>query len=199
MPSSTTRGAVPARVVLAQAQQRQRHADVVVELPSVAKRAVAEPGAQDRRDHLRHRGLAVAAGDGDQRQVKLRAPGGGQLLAAPRVSATCRPGRPASAEAALGQRRHGARGACACARKSCASKRSPRSATNRSPARSVRVSLCTRANRASRRRRPASSRAAARAPGPASSCTAHARPCAAAPRAPRRRRRTGGCTPAISW
>jgi hypothetical protein len=56
-------------LVLAQAQQRQRHADVVVEVALVAKAPRAEPGAQDGRDHLRDRGLAVAAGHRDQRQV----------------------------------------------------------------------------------------------------------------------------------
>ena len=63
-----------------------------------------------------------------------------------RLSATNKPGkasaaRPRSASAAT------APAPRACCRKSCASKRSPRSATNRSPARSVRVSLCTRSNR----------------------------------------------------
>jgi hypothetical protein len=37
------------------------------------------PGAQDGGDHLRHRGLAVAAGDRDQRQALPGAPGARQL------------------------------------------------------------------------------------------------------------------------
>src|SRR5438876_10142138 len=53
--------ALPIFRVLAQAQQGQRHADVVVQVPFGRERRVAEPGPQDGRDHLRHRGLAVAA------------------------------------------------------------------------------------------------------------------------------------------
>ena len=47
-------------------------------------------------------------------------------------------------DAALGQRGHGAACRAPATRKSCASKRSPLSATKRSPGRTVRVSLCTR-------------------------------------------------------
>jgi hypothetical protein len=56
MPSSITRPRAGP-----QAQQRQRHADVVVEVALRGKGRVALPGAQDGRHHLRHRGLAVAA------------------------------------------------------------------------------------------------------------------------------------------
>ncbi len=73
-------GAVPAAVVLAQAQQGQRHADVVVEVARGGEAALAVPGAQDRADHLRDRGLAIAAGDGQQRQVQVAPPGRGELL-----------------------------------------------------------------------------------------------------------------------
>ena len=39
-----------------------------------ARASLARVRAQDRRDHLLHRGLAVAAGDRDERQAKARAP-----------------------------------------------------------------------------------------------------------------------------
>ena len=60
-----------------------------------------------------------------------------------RESATSSPGRPASARPRSASAAT-APAALAWARKSCASKRSPRKATNRSPERRVRVSLCTR-------------------------------------------------------
>src|SRR6476619_5300161 len=52
--------AIVGAAALAQAQQRQRQADVVVEVAFGGERRIADPGAEDRRDHLRHRGLAVA-------------------------------------------------------------------------------------------------------------------------------------------
>ncbi|MDT4834126.1 hypothetical protein FQZ97_677600 [compost metagenome] len=66
-------------VVLAQAQQRERHADVVVQIALRGMGGVASGRAQDGRHHLRHRGLAVAAGHGDQRQLELLAPQARQL------------------------------------------------------------------------------------------------------------------------
>ena len=146
MPSSTT----PARCQCSSSWRSRSSVSgtpmSLFRLPCVANAAVAEPGAQDRRDHLRDRGLAVAAGRPRSAAGEARAPGRGQLAAARAcVSATSRPGqarpRPGRARRAPPPRRP----ACACARKSCASKRSPFSATNRSPGCSVRVSLCTRA------------------------------------------------------
>jgi hypothetical protein len=67
MPSSTTR-----RGACAGARRRSSVSGTpmsLLKLPCVAKRRVAQPGAQDGRDHLRDRGLAVAAGHGDQRQA----------------------------------------------------------------------------------------------------------------------------------
>ena len=147
MPSSTTAGAMQP------ASWRSRSSVSgtpmwLLKLPAVAKRAVAEPGAQDRRDHLRHRRLAVAAGHRDQRQAEARAPGRGERPPSARwLSATSRPAQAGFGEAALGERRDGARSPSPAARKSCASKRSPRSATNRSPGAALRVSLCTRVDR----------------------------------------------------
>ena len=103
-----------------------------------------------------------------------------------RLSVTCRPGRPdacrpRSASAAK------APIARACGKKSCASKRSPRSATNKSPARRLRVSLCTRSTRTE----PSPTNAE-----PGSRACARARVitleylASAAPSAPRRHRKT---------
>ena len=72
--------AVPLAVVLAQAQQRERQADVVVEVALRGKSAVALPGAQDARHHLRDRRFAVAACHCRQRQMHAVAPGAGQHL-----------------------------------------------------------------------------------------------------------------------
>jgi hypothetical protein len=62
-------------VRIAHAKQRQRHADVVVEVSRGRKhRLLAGVAAQDRSQHFLHRGLAVRAGHGDKRGVKARAP-----------------------------------------------------------------------------------------------------------------------------
>ena len=62
-------------VVRAQFQQRQRQADVVVEVALGRERVrLAEMLAQDRRDHLLDRGLAVGAGDGNERNVEMPTP-----------------------------------------------------------------------------------------------------------------------------
>ena len=143
MPSSTT----AARCSRSRRRsKRQRHADVVVEVALGRERRVAEPGAQDRRDHLRHRRLAVAAGDRDERQ--LEAARARRRRIAERAPACRRPASPASRP-----RRARARPARRPRRApwhrrgtSWASKRSPRSATNRSPGATLRVSLWTRAN-----------------------------------------------------
>jgi hypothetical protein len=74
MPSSIT----PTRCVDRRPQQRERQADVVVQVALRGEVRLGVPGAQDGRDHLRHRGLAVAAGHRDQRQPVLHAPGMGQ-------------------------------------------------------------------------------------------------------------------------
>jgi hypothetical protein len=184
-------GAVQA---LAQAQQGQRHADVVVEVarggqplasPSQARRMAAiicvtvvlpllpVTAISGRLEAARQPPPAA------QRQPGCRPPAG-------------RAGRPR--QAAFGQRRRRAGGA-ACGRKSWASKRSPRSATNRSPGCRVRVSVCTREDRrggSPDQRGPGSSAwawprviimratscaprcASARAPGPRSRTAAHA-------------------------
>jgi len=47
-------------------------------LPCVARQASGTWARRMLGDHLRHRGLAVGAGHGDQRQAELRAPAGGQ-------------------------------------------------------------------------------------------------------------------------
>ncbi len=63
-----------------QLEQRQRHADVVVEVARCRQhRMLAEIRAQDGGAHLLDGGLAIAAGDADQRDVEARAPVGGEL------------------------------------------------------------------------------------------------------------------------
>ena len=76
-----------------EAQQRQRHADVIVEV--AARRQAVAGLAENGRGHLLGRGLAVAAGDTHQRPAKVA-----RARRAPRASA--RPGcpRPRSAAAA---------------------------------------------------------------------------------------------------
>ena len=67
-------------VLLAQLEQCQRQADVVVQVTLGRQHRIlaAGHGAQDAGQHLLHSCLAVAAGDGGQRQVELAAPVGGQ-------------------------------------------------------------------------------------------------------------------------
>ena len=61
-----------------EAQQRQRQAHVVVEVALRGQGRIALVGAQHGGQHLRDGGLAVAAGHGYQRQIKLSAPAGRQ-------------------------------------------------------------------------------------------------------------------------
>ncbi len=104
MPSSITAAAWCGRT----REQRQRHADVVVEVARGGEGGLAAPGAKDRRDHLRHRGLAVAAGHGDQRQGEARAPCGREAAERdPRVG-HLDAGQAGLGEAALGERGGGA-------------------------------------------------------------------------------------------
>ena len=64
-------------VFAAQAQDGQRHANVVVQVALRGqRRAVRRMQMQDGSNHLRDRGFAVAAGDADQGQMPLRAPVG---------------------------------------------------------------------------------------------------------------------------
>ncbi|MDT4829024.1 hypothetical protein FQZ97_624320 [compost metagenome] len=63
-------------VLRTQAQQRQRHADIVVEVAGGGQAArLATPIGQHGRNHFLGRGFAVAAGHRDDGQGKLRAPG----------------------------------------------------------------------------------------------------------------------------
>ena len=55
----------------AQPQQRQRHANVIVEVALRGQHAIGRVSAQDGGDHLRHRGLPIAACDSNQRQLEL--------------------------------------------------------------------------------------------------------------------------------
>ena len=55
-----------------QAQQRERHANVIVEIATCCKTAARR--GQDRSGHLLCSRLAVAAGDPDERSVETRAP-----------------------------------------------------------------------------------------------------------------------------
>jgi hypothetical protein len=146
MPSSTT-AALCAR---SQAHHGQRHADLVVQVALRGQaRLLADACGEDRGDHFLDRGLAVAAGDADDGNRKLAAPG--------------------IADAAQGRQRvrhHQRRQrevlrqlstttaatflAATWSRKSWASKVSPRSATNSAPAGTVRLSVDTPSKAASR-------------------------------------------------
>ena len=66
-------------VLCIQAQQGQRHANVVVEVALRGQHGLRLEGAQNRRHHLCDRGLAVTARHSDQGQLELRAPACGQL------------------------------------------------------------------------------------------------------------------------
>ena len=152
-------------------EQRERHADVVVEVAARRVHARARVPSAAREQLLRAR-LAVRAGDGDRPCVPTRAAGS----APSRPSATRRvvrrrtPARRAS-RAALASLHDDGRGALRRRRRrgtSCASNRSPASATNRSPAATVRVSVLTRDERASAARRGAAATRARRRRGRAS-------------------------------
>jgi len=63
----------------AQAKQRQRQADVIVEIAACRQPAVlTRRRGQDGGQHLGDGGLAVAAGNGDDRNVEARPPTGGR-------------------------------------------------------------------------------------------------------------------------
>ena len=174
MPSSST----PARcqcVVLAQPQHRQRHADVVVQVAGGGERRRRRPGAQDARSSASPwscrccrspRPAAAASGGATPRPARCSA-------------AACRPpagpAGPASARPRFGECRHRAGGARL------------REEVVRiealAPQRDEQVARLQRAGVAVHardphvgRRRPASSRAPAHAPAPASSCVMTAPP-----------------------
>ncbi|MCY1182218.1 hypothetical protein D9M73_227680 [compost metagenome] len=64
----------------AQAQHRQRQADIVVQVAAGGQALVlAHRRGKDGRDHFLDRGLAVAAGHRHRRQRELAAPAGAQL------------------------------------------------------------------------------------------------------------------------
>ena len=67
-------------VRLAQPEQRERHADVVVEVSRRGedRGARAAMRGEDRGEHFLHRGLAVAAGERDQWQREAAPPMRGQ-------------------------------------------------------------------------------------------------------------------------
>jgi hypothetical protein len=96
----------------AQLQDRQRHADVVVQVAGRRVRRVAERGTQDGRDHLRDGGLAVAAGDRDHRAREAPAPSGGQRLQRRQRIVDEDPGDAGLGDAMRGDRRDGAGSAC---------------------------------------------------------------------------------------
>ena len=94
----------------AQTQQGQRHANVVVEIAFSGKRLLALEGAQDGRDHLRHRGLAVAAGHRHQRQRELGTPAGGQAAQGSLAVAHLQARQAGLKQSVLSQRGDGATG-----------------------------------------------------------------------------------------
>ena len=120
--------------------QRERHADVIVEI--AARRERRARALEDGRGHFLDRGLAVAAGDADDGHRKLRAPGGGGAASEP-PGCRARPPAPAAARRGESTTAPAAPAVSAAATKSLALKRGPRSATNSSPALSVRVSVDT--------------------------------------------------------
>ena len=101
--------AVPDLVVLAHPQQGQRQADVVVQIALGGERSGAVASAQDGRDHLRHRGLAVAAGHRDQRQVETVPPCRGQRLQGRQRIGHLQATQARLGQTTLGQGRHRAR------------------------------------------------------------------------------------------
>jgi hypothetical protein len=94
----------------AQAQQRQRQADVVVEVAFGGERRIADPRAEDRRDHLRHRRLAVAARDRDERHREAAPPRGRELAQRAPAVGDDEPGQRRLFQATLGERGDGAGG-----------------------------------------------------------------------------------------
>ena len=64
-----------------QPQQRQRHADVVVQITFCREHRFCRTGfdAQDGGEHFLHGGFAVTAGHGDQGNVETIAPSGREL------------------------------------------------------------------------------------------------------------------------
>ena len=92
----------------AQAQQRQRHADVVVEIAFGRQSRLRFPGPQNGRDHLRDRGFPVASGDGNQRQAELRTPAGGKLAQRQPGVSDFETGQPGLRQTVLGDGCHGA-------------------------------------------------------------------------------------------
>ena len=100
MPSSTTAARQPSR----------RRSSVsgtpmsLLKLPCGRERGVADPGAKDRRDHLRHGRLAVAAGDCDERHREAASPRGGEVAERLAAVGDLEPGQPGVVEAALGER-----------------------------------------------------------------------------------------------
>jgi hypothetical protein len=138
------RGAVAA----VQAQQHLRQADVVVEVAGGRQHGQFRiealglgAGPQDGGGHLLHRGLAVAAGDADQRQFEAGPPPGAQVAERQarvghrqRRQARLRPSAQAASTIAAAAPR-----AAAASTYSWPSKRSPRRAMNSSPLATVRV------------------------------------------------------------
>ena len=198
MPSSTTAGAVP----VAQAQQRQRHADVVVEVAFGRERGVAEPGAKDRRDHLRHRRLAVAAGDRDQRQREAPPPRRGELAERALAVGDLEAGQSRRVEAALGERGDGAAGLRVGQKVVRVEALAAQARRTGRPGATLRVSLCTRAigvvtlptTRAPGSIRAASSSVIIGVAGPASRSRARASASAAW-----RASENGNFAPPMSW
>ncbi len=153
---------------VAQAQQRQRQADVVVEVAFGGERLIAEPRRErSPRSSASPSSCRCCRSPRSSGMAKRRRQAAASSPRARRLSATTSPGSAASSARPCSARAATAPAAVAPARKSCASKRSPRRATNRSPGRRLRVSLCTRAIAvvADRRRAraPGSMRAARRA------------------------------------
>ena len=66
-------------VVLPQAQQGHRNANIVIQIAARGQRGAVRPfSGQDGGQHLRDRGFSVATRNGNQRHIVLRTPGVGQ-------------------------------------------------------------------------------------------------------------------------
>ena len=171
MPISITASAVRRRA----AEQRQRQADGVVEVAARSRARASAP--QCARRIAASISLTVVlpllpASD-DQRQRRSARASARRARRAPRACRRPRSAVPASAPARVARRSAAAAPrASACATKSWPSKRSPVSATNRSPGASARVSVVTRVKRTLRARARGRRRRARR-----SRCPSCAAPC----------------------
>src|SRR5690606_24586632 len=96
-------------VLLAQAEDGQRHADFIVEVARSRQALLAADRLrEDGREHLLHRGLAVAAGDRDHQRVEPAPPATGKLAERAAGIGHAQGRHPKSGDGALDHDRRGA-------------------------------------------------------------------------------------------